>query len=134
VWIHLDGADAWKGTWFTANKLSNSEDFAEDTTMSFEYESNDGATSKSEFGVDFEGDPDVFASHLRFNMEPEDLANPNGGRTAEAEFAIEFDEGDDRLYGDTFDALDDLLAVDNAFTVTMHAQIRIGETSEVAQV
>ena len=59
--------------------------------------------------------------------------NPDGGRTAEAEFAIEFDKGDDRLYGDTFDALDELLAVDNAFTVTMHAQIRVIESTEVAQ-
>ena len=134
VWIHLDGADAWKGTWFTANKLSNDEDFAEDTTMDFDYEANDGADSKSEFEVDFNGRPEVFASHLRFNMEPEDLANPDGGRTAEAEFAIEFDEGDDRLYGDTFDALDELLAVDNAFTVTMHTQIRVIESSEVTQV
>ncbi|ELY75890.1 ATP-binding protein [Natrinema gari] len=134
VWIHLDGADAWKGAWFTANKLSNDEDFAEDTTMDFDYEANDGADSKSEFEVDFNGRPEVFASHLRFNMEPEDLANPDGGRTAEAEFAIEFDEGDDRLYGDTFDALDELLAVDNAFTVTMHTQIRVIESSEVTQV
>jgi hypothetical protein len=134
VWIHLDGADAWKGAWFTANKLSNDEDFAEDTTMDFDYEANDGADSKSEFEVDFSGRPEVFASHLRFNMEPEDLANPDGGRTAEAEFAIEFDEGDDRLYGDTFDALDELLAVDNAFTVTMHTQIRVVESSEVTQV
>jgi hypothetical protein len=134
VWIHLDGADAWKGAWFTANKLSNDEDFAEDTTMDFDYEANDGADSKSEFEVDFSGRPEVFASHLRFNMEPEDLANPDGGRTAEAEFAIEFDEGDDRLYGDTFDALDELLAVDNAFTVTMHTQIRVIESSEVTQV
>ena len=134
MWIHLDGADAWKGTWFTANKLSNSEDFAEDTMMEFEYEANDGANSKSEFAVDFEGHPDVFASHLRFNMEPEDLSNPDGGRTAEAEFAIEFDEEDDQLYGDTFDALDELLAVDNAFTVTMHAQIRVVDSSEVAHV
>ena len=134
VWIHLDGADAWKGAWFTANKLSNDEDFAEDTTMDFDYEANDGADSKSEFEVDFNGRPEVFASHLRFNMEPEDLANPDGGRTAEAEFAIEFDEGDDRLYGDTFDALDELLAVDNAFTVTMHTQIRVIESSEVTKV
>jgi hypothetical protein len=134
VWIHLDGADAWKGAWFTANKLSNDEDFAEDTTMDFDYEANDGADSKSEFEVDFNGRPEVFASHLRFNMEPEDLANPDGGRTAEAEFAIEFDEGDDRLYGDTFDLLDELLAVDNAFTVTMHTQIRVIESSEVTQV
>jgi hypothetical protein len=134
VWIHLDGADAWKGAWFTANKLSNDEDFAEDTTMDFDYEANDGADSKSEFEVDFNGRPEVFASHLRFNMEPEDLANPDGGRTAEAEFAIEFDEGDDRLYGDTFDLLDELLAVDNAFTVTMHTQIRVIESSEVIQV
>ena len=100
--------------------------------MGFEYEANDGANSKSEFAVDFEGHPDVFASHLRFNMEPEDLSTPDGGRTAEAEFAIEFDEEDDRLYGDTFDALDELLAVDNAFTVTMHAQIRVVDSSEVA--
>ncbi|MFY4814781.1 ATP-binding protein [Haloarcula sp. AONF1] len=134
VWIHLDGADAWKGAWFTANKLSNDEDFAEDTTMDFEYEANDGANSKSEFEVDFNGRPEVFASHLRFNMEPEDLANPDGGRTAEAEFSIEFDEDDDRLYGDTFDALDDLLAVDNAFTVTMHTQVRVIESNEVTQV
>ncbi len=134
VWIRIDGADAWKGAWFTANKLSNSDDFAEDTTMDFDYEATDGADSMSEFEVDFEGSPDVFASHLRFNMEPEDLSNPDGGRTAEAEFAIEFNEGDDRLYGDTFDALDELLAVDNAFTVTMHTQIRVVEASEVTQV
>ena len=102
--------------------------------MDFDYEANDGAASKSEFEVDFNGRPDVFASHLRFNMEPEDLAGPDGGRTAEAEFAIEFDDGDDRLYGETFDALDELLAVDNAFTVTMHAQIRVVESIEVGQV
>jgi hypothetical protein len=134
VWIHLDGADAWKGAWFTANKLSNSDDFAEDTTMDFDYEANDGAESKSEFEVDFEGRPDVFANHLRFNMEPEDLANPDGGRTAEAEFAIEFKKDDDRIYGEMFDALDELLAVDNAFTVTMHTQIRVIESTEVTQV
>lgn len=134
IWIRIDGADAWKGTWFTANKLSNDGDFAEDTTMDFDYEANDGADSRSKFEVDFSGHPEVFASHLRFNMEPEDLANPDGARTAEAEFAIEFNEGDDRLYSDTFDALDELLAVDNAFTVTMHAQIRVVESSEVTQV
>ncbi len=133
VWIHLDGADAWKGAWFTANKLSNSDDFADATTMDFDYEANDGAGSQSEFKVDFEGSPSVFANHLRFNMEPEDLSNPDGGRTAEAEFSIEFAKGDDRLYGDTFDALDELLAVDNAFTVTMHTQIRVVESSEVTQ-
>jgi len=134
VWIHLDGADAWKGAWFTANKLSNSDDFAEDTTMDFDYEANDGAESKSEFEVDFEGRPDVFANHLRFNMEPEDLANPDGGRTAEAEFAIEFKKDDERVYSEMFDSLDELLAVDNAFTVTMHTQIRVIESSEVTQV
>jgi hypothetical protein len=134
VWIRIDGADAWKGAWFTANKLSNSEEFAEDTIMEFEYEANDGADSKSEFEVDFAGRPDVFASHLRFNMEPEDLSTPDGGRTAEAEFAIEFKSDDDRIYGEMFDALDELLAVDNAFTVTMHTQIRMIESSEVTQV
>ena len=134
VWIRIDGADAWKGAWFTANKLSNSKEFAEDTIMEFEYEANDGANSKSEFEVDFEGRPDVFASHLRFNMEPEDLSTPDGGRTAEAEFAIEFKRDDDRIYGEMFDALDELLAVDNAFTVTMHTQIRVIESSEVTQI
>ena len=134
VWIRIDGADAWKGAWFTANKLSNSEEFEDTTTMDFEYEADDGSDSKSEFGVDFHGRPEVFASHLRFNMEPEDLANPDGGRTAEADFAIEFDEDGAQLYGDTFDALDELLAVDNAFTVTMHAQIRMIESTEVAQI
>jgi hypothetical protein len=133
VWIHLDGADAWKGAWFTANKLSNSDDFAADTTMEFDYEANDGAASQSEFEVDFDGSPSVFANHLRFNMEPEDLSNPDGGRTAEAVFSVEFAEGDDRLYGDTFDALDELLAVDNAFTVTMDTQIRVVESGEVTQ-
>jgi len=101
--------------------------------MDFEYEANDGSDSKSEFEVEFEGRPDVFASHLRFNMEPEDLANPDGGRTAEAEFAIEFGTDDDRIYGDLFDTLDELLAVDNAFTVTMHARIRVIESTEVTQ-
>ena len=133
VWIHIDGADAWKGTWFTANKLSNSEDFANDTTMSFEYEATAGGDATSAVGVDFEGSPDVFANHLRFNMEPEDLSNPDGGRTAEAEFAIEFGEDDDRIYGETFDALDELLAVDNAFTVTMQAQIRVIGSEEVSR-
>jgi hypothetical protein len=133
VWIHLDGADAWKGAWFTANKLSDTDDFAADTTMEFDYEANDGAASQSEFEVDFEGSPSVFANHLRFNMEPEDLSNPDGGRTAEAVFSVEFAEGDDRLYGDTFDALDELLAVDNAFTVTMDTQIRVVESGEVTQ-
>ncbi|AKU09857.1 ATP-binding protein [Haloferax gibbonsii] len=133
IWIRIDGADAWKGTWFTANKLSNSEDFAENSTLDFDYYANDGADAKSQFEVDFNGHPGVFASHLRFNMEPEDLSNPDGGRTAEAEFAIVFDDGDAQLYGDTFDALDDLLAVDNAFTVRMNAQIRVVESSEVTQ-
>lgn len=133
VWIHIDGADAWKGAWFTANKLSNSEDFADDTTMIFEYEATAGGDSASAVGVDFEGQPDVFADHLRFNMEPEDLSNPDGGRTAEAEFAIEFSDGADRIYGETFDALDELLAVDNAFTVTMQTQIRVIESEEVSR-
>ncbi|RJX43098.1 hypothetical protein DM826_07270 [Halonotius aquaticus] len=134
VWIKIDGADAWKGAWFTANKLSNETAFADDTAMEFDYEATDGADSTSQFEVDFEGRPDVFASHLRFNMEPEDLATPDGGRTAEAEFAIEFADDDNRLYGDTFDELDDLLAVDNAFTVTMHAQLRVIESSEVTNI
>jgi len=102
--------------------------------MDFDYEANDGAESKSEFEVDFEGRPDVFANHLRFNMEPEDLANPDGGRTAEAEFAIEFKKDDERVYSEMFDSLDELLAVDNAFTITMHTQIRVIESSEVTQV
>ncbi|WP_423995930.1 ATP-binding protein [Halorubrum trapanicum] len=134
IWIRIDGADAWKGTWFTANKLSDSEDFAEDSLMEFEYEANDGGNPESQFEVEFEGRPGVFASHLRFNMEPEDLSTPDGGRTAESEFAIEFDENSSRLYGDTFDALDELLAVDNAFTVTMHTQVRVIESAEVNQV
>jgi hypothetical protein len=29
------------------------------------------------------------------------------------------------LYGETFEALDDLLAVDNAFTVTMETEVEI---------
>jgi len=133
VWIRIDGADAWKGAWFTANKLSNSDDFADYTILDFDYEANDGADSMSEFEVDFEGRPDVFANHLRFNMEPEDLSNPDGGRTAEAEFSIEFKRDDERLYGEMFDALDELLAVDNAFTVTMQTQLRVIESSEVTQ-
>ncbi|QKY19680.1 ATP-binding protein [Halolamina sp. CBA1230] len=131
VWIRIDGADAWKGTWFTANKLSNSEKFGDHTTMNFDYEANDG-DGESVFEVDFNGTPDVFADHLRFNMEPEDLSSPDGGRTAEADFSIEFDQEDGHLYEETFDAIDDLLAVDNAFTVTMHTQIRVVEASEVA--
>lgn len=123
VWIRIDGADAWKGAWFTANKLGGSDDFTNHSELDFEYTANDGGAS--EFEVEFDGDPAVFADHCRFNMEPEDLANPDGGRTAEADFSIEFDDDDQRLYEDTFDSLDELLAVDNAFTVTMRSQIRV---------
>jgi len=128
VWIHIDGADAWKAAWFTADKLGGSDEFAEYTEMTFEYTANDGEASG--FGIDFQGEPSVFADHCRFNIEPEELANPDGERTAEAQFDIEFinDDGT-RLYEDTFDALDDLLAVDNAFTVTMQANIRVESNS-----
>jgi len=129
VWIRIDGADAWKGAWFTANKLGDSDEFGDATEMEFEYTANDGSDQHSEFEVEFDGRPDVFADHLRFNMEPEDLSSSGGGRTAEADFDIEFDEADRPLYGETFDSLDELLAVDNAFTVTMQAHIRVEGTN-----
>lgn len=128
IWLRIDGADAWKGTWFTANKLSNSDEFADHTHIEFEYTANDGAEAISELEVEFEGNPSVFADNCRFNMEPEELSTPDGGRTAEADFDIEFDDDSTHLYGDTFDALDELLAVDNAFTVTMQANIRVEST------
>lgn len=124
VWIRIEGADAWKGSWFTANKLGDSDEFGEHTEMEFEYTANDGAEQASEFEVEFDGDLAVFAEHCRFNMEPEALSS-SGGRTAETDFDIEFDDDDRPLYGDTFDTLDELLAVDNAFTVTMQAHIRV---------
>lgn len=133
VWIRIDGADGWKGAWFTANKLGDSDEFSDVTELEFEYTANDGSDQNSEFEVEFEGRPDVFADHLRFNMEPEDLSNSGGGRTAEADFDIEFDEDERPLYGKTFDSLDELLAVDNAFTVTMQAHIRVEGTSGGSQ-
>lgn len=128
VWIRINGADAWKGSWFTANRLSGSDEFADVTTMRFDYVADDGAAS--EFSVAFEGDPEVFTDHCRFNMEPEGLSNPNGERTAESGFDIEFkNQNENRLYSETFDTLDELLAVDNAFTVTMQADVRIKDTT-----
>lgn len=124
VWIRIEGADAWKGTWFTANKLGDSDEFAEHTMVSFDYWADDDGDS--DVHIDFTGDPSSFADYFRFNMEPEDFATPDGERTAEADFSIEFTDTDDtKLYGETFDELDDLLAVDNAFTVTMQAEVEI---------
>ncbi|ELZ67054.1 hypothetical protein C457_13494 [Haloferax prahovense DSM 18310] len=128
VWIRIEGADAWKGSWFTANRLSGSGEFANVTTMRFDYVADDG--SGSEFTLSFDGDPEVFTDHCRFNMEPEGISNPDGERVAESGFDIEFiNEDENRLYSETFDSLDELLAVDNAFTVTMQADIRIKDTT-----
>jgi uncharacterized C2H2 Zn-finger protein len=124
IWIRIADADGWKGAWFTANKLSDSDEFADDTLVSFDYTAHDD--SGSEADITFVGDPEKFASHFRFNMEPEDFSSPSGERVAEADFSIELDRQDDpMLYGETFEALEDLLAVDNAFTVTMEAEVEI---------
>jgi hypothetical protein len=124
VWIRIQGADAWKGAWFTANKLSDSDEFADRTRVTFDYSADDGGTS--EVNIIYDGDPESFAEHFRFNMEPEDFSTPNGDRAADADFSIEFNSEDDlMLYGETFEALDDLLAVDNAFTVTMETEVEI---------
>jgi hypothetical protein len=124
VWIRIQDADGWKGAWFTANKLSDSDDFADHALIDFDYTAHD--ESDSMVDISYRGDPGAFADHFRFNMEPEDFSTPNGERTAEADFSIEFDRKDDpMLYGETFDALDDLLAVDNAFTVTMETEVEI---------
>jgi hypothetical protein len=124
VWIRIEGADGWKGAWFTANKLSDSDEFADHTLVNFDYTAND--ENMSEVDISYRGDPGAFADHFRFNMEPEEFSTPDGERTAEADFSIEFDGIDDpMLYGETFEALDDLLAVDNAFTVTMETEVEI---------
>jgi hypothetical protein len=124
VWIRIEGADGWKGAWFTANKLSDSDEFADHTLVNFDYTAYD--ESESMVDITYRGDPSAFADHFRFNMEPEDFSTPDGERTAEADFSIEFDGQDDpMLYGETFEALDDLLAVDNAFTVTMETEVEI---------
>ena len=124
VWIRIEGADGWKGAWFTANKLGDSDEFADHTLVNFDYTAYD--ESESMVDITYRGDPSAFADHFRFNMEPEDFSTPDGERTAEADFSIEFDGQDDpMLYGETFEALDDLLAVDNAFTVTMETEVEI---------
>jgi hypothetical protein len=124
VWIRIEGADGWKGAWFTANKLGDSDEFADHTLVNFDYTAYD--ESESMVDITYRGDPSAFADHFRFNMEPEDFSTPDGERTAEADFSIEFDGiGDPILYGETFEALDDLLAVDNAFTVTMETEVEI---------
>lgn len=124
VWIRIEGADGWKGVWFTANKLSKSTQFAGHTIMNFDYIAHDDTESMVD--ITYRGDPSAFADHFRFNMEPEEFTSPNGERTTEADFAIEFDDTNElALYGETFDALDDLLAVDNAFTVTMETEVEI---------
>ncbi|WP_254860685.1 ATP-binding protein [Natronomonas gomsonensis] len=124
VWIRIEGADGWKGAWFTADKLGDSDEFAEHTLVNFDYTAYD--ESESMVDITYRGDPSAFADHFRFNMEPEDFSTPDGERTAEADFSIEFDGQDDpMLYGETFEALDDLLAVDNAFTVTMETEVEI---------
>jgi hypothetical protein len=124
VWIRIEGADGWKGAWFTANKLSGSDEFADHTLINFDYTAYD--ESDSIVDLTYRGNPSAFADHFRFNMEPEDFSTPNGERTAEADFSIEFDGANDpMLYGKTFEALDDLLAVDNAFTVTMETAVEI---------
>lgn len=123
IWIRISSADAWKGTWFTANKLRDSDEFGEVSTLRFDYTAHD--QNASEVDIGFRGDPSAFASHFRFNMEPEEFSSPNGERTAEADFSIEFGREKERLYDATFDALDALLAVDNAFTVTMETEVEI---------
>ncbi len=124
IWIRIEGADAWKGTWFTADKVGDSDEFADHVRMQFEYTAYDENDSLAEIAYD--GDPSAFADHFRFNMEPEDFATPGGERVAEADFSIEFELTDDpMLYQDAFEALDDLLAVDNAFTVTMETEVEI---------
>jgi hypothetical protein len=129
VWIRIAGADGWKGGWFTANKLSDSNEFADYTLINFDYTAHD--QSESMVDISYRGDPGAFADHFRFNMEPEDFSTPGGERTAEADFSIEFDGADDpMLYGETFEALDELLAVDNAFTVTMETEVEIRARDE----
>jgi hypothetical protein len=124
VFIRIEGADAWKGAWFVANKLSDSEEFADYTTIDFEYTAQNENQSVADIG--YSGDPEAYAEHFRFNMEPEDFATPEGERTADADFSIEFGPEDDpMLYGEAFETLDELLAVDNAFTVTMEAEVQI---------
>lgn len=128
VWIRISGPDAWKGAWFTANKLAEDNEFAENTVLNFEYTAYDDGGSEA--NINFRGSPSAFSDHFRFNMEPEDFST-DGERTAESDFSIELSGGDDTsLYGETFDKLDDLLAVDNAFTVTMEAGLTIRPRSE----
>lgn len=122
IWVRISGADAWTGAWFTANKLSDSDQFANHTHVDFDYTAHD--ENGSEVDIGYRGDPSAFADHFRFNMEPEDFS-ADGERTAEADFSIEFTSDDEMLYGETFEALDDLLAVDNAFTVTMETEVEI---------
>lgn len=129
IWIRIAGADAWKGAWFTANKLSDSDEFSDATILNFEYTAHD--EDGSEVDLAFRGDPSAFANHFRFNMEPEDFSSPDGERTAEADFSIEFTTEDHlMLYGETFEALEELLAVDNAFTVTMETEVEIRDRDQ----
>jgi uncharacterized C2H2 Zn-finger protein len=124
VWIRIEGADGWKGVWFTANKLSESDEFSDHTSIDFNYIAYD--ENESMVDITYRGEPSAFADHFRFNMEPEDFSTPDGERTVEADFSIDFDGKDDlMLYGETFEALDNLLAVDNAFTVTMETEVEI---------
>jgi len=129
VWIRIEGADGWKGAWFTANKLSDSDEFADHTIVNFNYTAYD--ENESMVDMTYRGDPSAFADHFRFNMEPEEFSTADGERTAEADFSIEFDGKDDpMLYGETFKTLDNLLAVDNAFTVTMETEVEIRDRDQ----
>ncbi len=125
-WIQIEivGADAWKGAWFTANKLQGADQFADHTEMFFEYGAVDGADS--EVDLTFEGTPAAFAEHFRFNIEPEEFSARDGERTAAGTFTVEFTTAtESAAYEETFDALAELLDVQNPFTVELEAEVEI---------
>lgn len=124
--IQTQGADEWKSGWFIADKLSDADPFAGHTQVNFTYISANGVDpTPSELDLTFSGSAEAFAEYFRFNMEPENFS-ADGERSADVQFTIDLTAiEDDVTYDDSFSALDETLAVDNGFTITMQATLEI---------
>ncbi len=130
--ITTRGEEAWQHTWFITNKLADNEDLSDYTRVEFQYDAVDNQNDPAgQVGLSFTGSASKFASHFRFSQEPTSLVGPDGERTGEGQIIINLSNAVEPAdYEDTFESLDELLAVDNGFTVRMETTVRFAEVEE----
>lgn len=123
--IGVESVDGWKEAWFISNKLNGTDLFG-DTTMAFEYLANTGKQESGELTFEYDGHIAAFADHCKFNMEPTEIIGTDGEKVSEADFIISdvtLDDGTTPTYDVLLDELKDLLAVNNGFTIRLHADL-----------